>query len=102
MPRMKILNSLEREVFDFPPIFNSVEPKRCFDFPMPLQDIATSANSTNKGHRDNLIRNLSMKRSIHCVLRRRLKPLSRNTSKMTGKLSKTKGDLKDGTPSNPP
>ena len=41
-----------------------------------------------------------MKRSIHCVLRRRLKPLSRNTSKMTGKLSKTKGDLKDGTPSN--
>jgi hypothetical protein len=23
MPRMKILNSVEREVFDFPPIFNS-------------------------------------------------------------------------------
>jgi hypothetical protein len=34
MPRMKILNSVEREVFDFPPIFNSVERKRCFDFPM--------------------------------------------------------------------
>jgi hypothetical protein len=31
MPRMKILNSVEREVFDFPPIFNSVERKRCFD-----------------------------------------------------------------------
>ena len=42
MPRMKILNSVEREVFDFPPIFNSVERKRCFDFPTPLQDIATS------------------------------------------------------------
>src|SRR5258708_24691351 len=28
MPRMKILNSVEREVFDFPPIFNSVERKR--------------------------------------------------------------------------
>src|SRR5258707_7988074 len=28
MPRMKILNSVEREVFDFPPIFNSVEHKR--------------------------------------------------------------------------
>ena len=39
MPRMKILNSVEREVFDFPPIFNSVERKRCFDFPAPLQDI---------------------------------------------------------------
>ena len=42
MPRMKILNSVEREVFDFPPIFNNVERKRCFDFPTPLQDIATS------------------------------------------------------------
>ena len=29
MPRMKILNSVEREVFDWPPIFNSVERKRC-------------------------------------------------------------------------
>jgi hypothetical protein len=28
MPRMKILNSVEREVFDFPPIFNSVESAR--------------------------------------------------------------------------
>jgi hypothetical protein len=35
MPRMKILNSVEREVFDWP-IFNSVERKRCFDFPTPL------------------------------------------------------------------
>src|ERR1700730_15598295 len=42
MPRMKILNSVEREVFDFPPVFNSIERKRCFDFPTPLQDIATS------------------------------------------------------------
>ena len=42
MPRMKSLNSVEREGFDFPPIFNSVERKRCFDFPTPLQDIATS------------------------------------------------------------
>ena len=42
-----------------------------------------------------------MKRSIHCALRRRLKPLSRNTSKLTGEqLSKTKGNLKAGTPSN--
>ena len=44
---------------------------------------------------------VSMKRAIHCVLRRRLKSMSRNTSKLTGEqLSKTKGNLKDGTPSN--
>jgi hypothetical protein len=41
-PRLKILNSVEREAFDFPPIFNTVERKRCFDFPAALQDIATS------------------------------------------------------------
>jgi hypothetical protein len=32
MPRMKILNSVEREAFELPPIFNSVERKRNFDF----------------------------------------------------------------------
>ena len=37
MPRMKILNSVEREVFDVPPIFNSVERKRCFDFPTMIR-----------------------------------------------------------------
>jgi hypothetical protein len=42
MPRMKILNSVEREAFDAPPIFNSAERKRRFDFPAPLQEIATS------------------------------------------------------------
>ena len=47
MPRMKILNSVEREVFDFPSIFNSVERKRCFDFPTPLQDIATSLRTAS-------------------------------------------------------
>ena len=50
--------------------------------------------------RRHLIRNLLMKRSIHCVLHRRRKPLSRNTNKLTGKLSKTKGNVKAGTPSN--
>ena len=49
MPRMKILNSVERGVFDSPPIFNSAERKRCFDFPAPLKDIATSLRtSTNQ------------------------------------------------------
>jgi hypothetical protein len=45
MPRMKILNSVERVVFDFPPIFNSVERKRCFDFPTPLQDVLRTASN---------------------------------------------------------
>src|ERR1700726_1446602 len=47
MPRIKILNSVEREVFDWPPIFNSVERKRCFDFPTPLQDMATSLRTAS-------------------------------------------------------
>jgi Domain of unknown function (DUF4158) len=33
--------------FDFPPIFNSVERKRCFEFPTPLQDIATSLRTAS-------------------------------------------------------
>jgi TnpA family transposase len=49
MPRMKILNSVERGVFDSPPIFNSAERKRFFDFPAPLQDLATNLRtSTNQ------------------------------------------------------
>jgi hypothetical protein len=46
-PRLKILNSVEREAFDFPPIFNTVERKRCFDFPTALQDIATSLRTAS-------------------------------------------------------
>jgi Domain of unknown function (DUF4158) len=42
MPRMKILNSVEREAFETPPIFNSVERKRNFDFPAPIEQIAAS------------------------------------------------------------
>lgn len=34
MPRMKILNSLEREAFKTPPLFNSAERKRFFALPM--------------------------------------------------------------------
>jgi hypothetical protein len=44
---LKILNSVEREAFDFPPIFNTVERKRCFDFPTALQDIATSLRTAS-------------------------------------------------------
>jgi hypothetical protein len=36
MARMKILNTVEQEAFDIPPVFNSVQRKRFFDFPMKM------------------------------------------------------------------
>lgn len=39
MPRMKILNSLEREAFESPPHFNSAERKRFFSLPPALNGI---------------------------------------------------------------
>jgi TnpA family transposase len=40
MPRMKILNSMEREAFELPPLFNSAERKRYFDLPVALEQLA--------------------------------------------------------------
>ena len=40
MPRMKILNSIEQEAFELPPLLNSAERKRHFDFPVAIQQIA--------------------------------------------------------------
>ena len=49
MPRMKVLNSLEQEAFETPPAFNSVERKRCFDFPTAIEQIAASLRTpTNR------------------------------------------------------
>ena len=39
MPRMKILNSIEQEAFELPPLFNSAERKRHFDFPVAILQI---------------------------------------------------------------
>jgi len=36
MPRMNILNAVEREAFDSPPVFNSLQRKQYFDFPSKL------------------------------------------------------------------
>ena len=33
MPRMNILNVVEREAFDSPPVFNSFQRKQYFDLP---------------------------------------------------------------------
>jgi hypothetical protein len=33
MPQMNILNAIEREALDSPPVFNSFQRKQYFDFP---------------------------------------------------------------------
>jgi hypothetical protein len=40
MPRMNVLNTVEREAFDSPPVFNSLQRKQYFDFPSKLRRIA--------------------------------------------------------------
>ena len=42
MPRMKILNTVEQEAFDMPPVFNSVQRKRFFDFPLKIRRLAAN------------------------------------------------------------
>ncbi len=37
MPRMRILNDIEKERFDNPPDFNAAQRKHYFDFPVALQ-----------------------------------------------------------------
>jgi len=49
MPRMKILSSVERVSFDKPPVFNSSERKRFFEFSSELLDTARRLRSP--GHR---------------------------------------------------
>lgn len=49
MPRMKILNAVEQEAFDTPPVFNSVQRKRYFDFSMETRRQAVKLRTpTNK------------------------------------------------------
>jgi hypothetical protein len=40
VPRMNVLNTVEREAFESPPVFNSVQRKRYFDFPTELRRLA--------------------------------------------------------------
>src|SRR6266436_9412105 len=48
MPRMKILNAVEQEQFESPPVFNSAQRKQYFDFSSELltlaQDLQTPTN----------------------------------------------------------
>ena len=45
MPRMNILNAVEREAFDSPPVFNSFQRKQYFDFPSKLRRVAAGLRS---------------------------------------------------------
>ena len=40
MSRMKILNAVEQEQFESPPVFNSVQRKQYFDFSLELLTLA--------------------------------------------------------------
>jgi hypothetical protein len=40
MPRINILNTVEREAFESPPVFNSVQRKQYFDLPTELRRLA--------------------------------------------------------------
>src|SRR5260221_11793403 len=40
MPRMNILNTVEREAFESPPVLNSVHRKQYFDFPTEFRRLA--------------------------------------------------------------
>jgi hypothetical protein len=42
MPRMQILNALEREAFETPPVFTSLQRRQHFDFPAGIQRLATA------------------------------------------------------------
>jgi hypothetical protein len=46
MPRMNILNAVEREAFDSPPAFTSVQRKQYFDFPSGLHRLARSLRTS--------------------------------------------------------
>jgi len=49
MPRMKILSGAERDNFDKPPVFNSLERKGFFEFSSELLD--TAGRLRSPGHR---------------------------------------------------
>ncbi len=42
MPRMRILNPIEQDAFDLPPVLNSIQRKQYFDFPQTLLQISSS------------------------------------------------------------
>ena len=53
MPRMNILNAVEREAFDSSPVFNSFQRKQYFDFPStPLASAVRPGGSLQAAHQE--------------------------------------------------
>ena len=42
MPRMKILNAVEQDTFASPPVFTTAQRRHHFDFPLEVQELATT------------------------------------------------------------
>jgi hypothetical protein len=53
MLRMNFLNTVERESFDSPPVFNSLQRKQYFDFPSKLRCIAETLRNQRGRSRTN-------------------------------------------------
>ncbi len=47
MPRMRILSTVEQELFETPPVFNSLQRKQFFDFTDVLLETAAIMRSLN-------------------------------------------------------
>ena len=47
MPRMNILNTVEREAFNSPPVFNSFQRKQYFDFPSKVKSLPRSSSGAS-------------------------------------------------------
>ena len=50
MPRMNVLNTVEREAFDSPPVFNSFQRKQYFDFPSKFLDAVAHGSAAAWRH----------------------------------------------------
>jgi len=51
MPRMKILNAVEQEAFESPPVFNSVRRKAYFGLPVSLTPPRSESACTHSSAR---------------------------------------------------
>ena len=48
MPRLRILNTIEREAYEKPPILNAAERRRAFDLPCSLLELTGTVADTGQ------------------------------------------------------
>jgi len=72
MPRMNVLNTVEREAFDLPPVLNSLQRKQYFDFPSKLRRFA--AGLRNPAHRLGFLLGAGYFKAVKVLLAKRLPP----------------------------